>query len=42
MGRPYYWYLGGRKAFLPPDTFRWLRDLSPSDRVGAMFIYELP
>lgn len=42
MGRPYYWFHRGRPGLVPPDTYAWLRDRTPSARVGSLFVYELP
>jgi len=41
MGRPYFWYLGGRMRWVPSGTYTWLQDLEPIARVGAMFVYRL-
>jgi hypothetical protein len=41
MGRPYFWYLGGRMRWVPAQTYAWLRDRQPIARVGAMFVYRL-
>lgn len=42
MGRPYFWYRGGRMRWVPANTYTWLQDLKPVARVGAMFIYDIP
>ena len=42
MGRPYFWILGGRMRWVPGNTYAWLRELEPIDRVGALFVYRLP
>ena len=41
MGRPYFWFLGGRMRWVPAQTYAWLRDRQPIARVGAMFVYRL-
>jgi hypothetical protein len=41
MGRPYFWYLGGRMRWVPSGTYTWLQDLEPIARVGSMFVYRL-
>jgi hypothetical protein len=41
MGRPYFWYLGGRMRWVPHETYAWLREREPVARVGSMFVYEL-
>jgi len=40
MGRPYFWILDGRMRWVPADTYAWLREMEPIDRVGSMFIYK--
>jgi hypothetical protein len=42
MGRPYFWYLGGRMRWVPAQTYAWLRDREPIARVGSMFVFDLP
>jgi hypothetical protein len=42
MGRPYYWYRGEEMAWIEAGNYTWLQEHEPIDRVGAMFIYELP
>jgi hypothetical protein len=42
MGRPYFWILGGRMRWVPANTYAWLRDRQPIDRVGAFLVSELP
>jgi 4-amino-4-deoxy-L-arabinose transferase-like glycosyltransferase len=42
MGRPYFWFLGGRMRWVPADTYAWLRDREPVARVGSMFVFDLP
>jgi 4-amino-4-deoxy-L-arabinose transferase-like glycosyltransferase len=42
MGRPYFWYLGGRLGWVPHETYGWLRDHTPIARVGSMFVFDLP
>jgi hypothetical protein len=42
MGRPYFWYLGGRPRWVPARTYTWLQQYQPVARVGSMFVYELP
>ncbi len=42
MGRPYFWYHGGRMRWVPSNTYTWLQSSEPIARVGAMFIYDLP
>jgi len=42
MGRPYFWYLGGRMSWVPSRTYEWLRGYKPVARVGSMFVFELP
>jgi hypothetical protein len=42
MGRPYFWYLGGRLRWVPSRTYEWLRGHKPVARVGSMFVYDLP
>ena len=41
MGRPYFWYKGGRMQWIPANTYNWLQEHEPVDRVGAMFVYNL-
>jgi hypothetical protein len=41
MGRPYFWYLGGRMRWVHANTYSWLQSREPIARVGAMFIYNL-
>jgi hypothetical protein len=41
MGRPYFWFLGGRMRWVPHDTYAWLREREPIARVGSMFVYDL-
>ncbi len=41
MGRPYFWYLGGRMRWVGAKTYTWLQEHEPVARVGAMFIYDL-
>jgi hypothetical protein len=42
MGRPYFWYLGGRLRWVPHETYGWLRGHTPVARVGSMFVFDLP
>jgi hypothetical protein len=42
MGRPYFWYQGGRMRWMKSGTYTWLQELEPVDRVGSMFVYDLP
>ncbi len=42
MGRPYFWYLGGRMRWVPSRTYEWLRAHKPVARVGSMFVFDLP
>ncbi len=42
MGRPYFWYLGGRQRWVPARTYTWLQRYQPVARVGSMFVYDLP
>jgi hypothetical protein len=42
MGRPYFWYLGGRLRWVPSRTYEWLRGHKPVARVGSMFVFDLP
>jgi len=42
MGRPYFWYLGGRMRWVPSRTYEWLRGYKPVARVGSMFVFDLP
>lgn len=42
MGRPYFWYLGGRMRWVPSGTYTWLRGYKPVARVGSMFVFDLP
>jgi hypothetical protein len=42
MGRPYFWFLGGRMRWVPAQTYAWLRDREPIARVGSMFVFDLP
>lgn len=42
MGRPYFWFLGGRMRWTGPDAYAWVRELKPEARVGSMFVYDLP
>ncbi|HXQ23866.1 MAG TPA: glycosyltransferase family 39 protein [Candidatus Acidoferrales bacterium] len=42
MGRPYFWYVDGRLQWVKPGTFTWLQAHRPIDRVGSMFVYDLP
>lgn len=42
MGRPYFWFLGGRMRWVPHDTYAWLREREPIARVGSMFVFDLP
>jgi len=42
MGRPYFWYLGGRLRWVPHETYGWLRSHTPVARVGSMFVFDLP
>jgi hypothetical protein len=42
MGRPYFWYLGGRMRWVPSRTYEWLRGHKPVARVGSMFVFDLP
>ncbi len=41
MGRPYFWYLGGRMRWVPSRTYEWLRGYKPVARVGSMFVFDL-
>jgi hypothetical protein len=41
MGRPYFWYLGGRMRWVPAETYAWLREREPVGRVGSMFLFNL-
>ncbi len=42
MGRPYFWYWRGRMRWVPARTYTWLQRLEPVDRVGSMFVFDLP
>jgi len=42
MGRPYFWFLGGRMRWVPSRTYEWLQGYKPVARVGSMFVFELP
>lgn len=42
MGRPYYWIWQGRRGLVPSEAYAWLRERPPVDRVGALFVYDLP
>lgn len=42
MGRPYFWFYGGAMRWVPAETYSWLREREPIDRVGALFVYDLP
>jgi hypothetical protein len=42
MGRPYFWYLGGRMRWVPSRTYEWLQGEKPVARVGSMFVFDLP
>lgn len=42
MGRPYFWYDGDRMRWMKSGTYSWLQELEPVDRVGSMFVYDLP
>ena len=42
MGRPYFWYLGGRMGWVPSRTYEWLQGYKPVARVGSMFVFDLP
>ena len=42
MGRPYFWYLGGRMRWVPARTYEWLQGYKPIARVGSMFVFDLP
>lgn len=42
MGRPYFWYLGGRMRWVPARTYEWLQGHKPVARVGSMFVFDLP
>lgn len=42
MGRPYFWYLGGRMRWVPAGTYGWLLGHKPIGRVGSMFVFDLP
>jgi hypothetical protein len=42
MGRPYFWVFGGRMRWVPARTYAWLRDATPVDRVGSLFVFDLP
>jgi len=42
MGRPYFWYQGGRMRWVHANTYTWLQSYKPIARVGSMFAYELP
>ncbi len=42
MGRPYFWWLGGRMRWVPSGTYAWLQQQKPVARVGSMFVYDLP
>jgi 4-amino-4-deoxy-L-arabinose transferase-like glycosyltransferase len=42
MGRPYFWFLGGRMRWVPAQTYAWLREREPIARVGSMFVFDLP
>jgi hypothetical protein len=41
MGRPYFWYLGGRMRWVPGGTYTWLQEEEPIARVGSMFVYQI-
>ncbi len=41
MGRPYFWYRGGRLGWVKSNTYTWLQEREPVARVGSMFIYDL-
>jgi 4-amino-4-deoxy-L-arabinose transferase-like glycosyltransferase len=41
MGRPYFWFLGGRLGWVPSGTYTWLQQYEPVARVGSMFVYDL-
>ena len=42
MGRPYFWYVDGRMQWVKAGTYTWLQTRRPVDRVGSMFVYDLP
>ncbi len=42
MGRPYFWYRGGRMGWVKSGTYTWLQDYEPVARVGSMFVFDLP
>jgi len=42
MGRPYFWYRGGKMGWVPARTYEWLRAHKPVARVGSMFVFDLP
>lgn len=42
MGRPYFWYAGGRLSPVPPRAYQWLQAYEPVARVGSMFVFDLP
>ena len=37
-----FWYQGGRMRWVKSGTYTWLQDLEPVDRVGSLFVYDLP
>jgi hypothetical protein len=41
MGRPYFWFLGGKMRWVPAETYAWLRERKPIARVGSMFVFDL-
>jgi len=42
MGRPYFWFIGGRFRWVPSRTYEWLQQYKPVARVGSMFVFDLP
>ncbi|MFT5041585.1 MAG: 4-amino-4-deoxy-L-arabinose transferase-like glycosyltransferase [Hyphomicrobiaceae bacterium] len=42
MGRPYFWFVNGRYGWARANTYAWMRDKQPVDRVGSLLVYELP
>jgi len=42
MGRPYFWYADGKLQEVHVGTYAWLHRYQPIDRVGSMFVYDLP
>jgi hypothetical protein len=42
MGRPYFWYWRGEWQWVPANTYAWLRRFEPVERVGSLFVFDLP